>query len=114
MGRFRLGSNARTTASRFPQKSVETLAGTKTLTSKDLNKYNGFAFDPGGAGRTVNLPAEAACKGCFVTISNEADAAEVLTIKNDGGDTLVTPTQNEAAILWCDGTSWYGLVGASA
>lgn len=112
--RLPIGTKAKTTASRLPQKKVETLAADKTLTSKDLDKYNGFAFDPGGAGRAVNLPAEAACNGCIVMISNEADAAEVLTIKNDGGDTLVTPTQNEAALLWCDGTSWYGLVGATA
>ena len=47
-------------------------------------------------------------------VSNEADAAEVLTIRNDAAATIVTPTQNEAALLWCDGTSWYGLVGATA
>lgn len=112
--REHIGIDSQTSSSRFPQKPVETLAATRTITVKEIDQYQGFAFDPGGAGRDVNLPAEAASKGALVTISNEADAAEILTIKNDGGSTICTPTQNEAAILWCDGTSWYGLVGATA
>jgi hypothetical protein len=47
-------------------------------------------------------------------ISNQANAAEVITIKNDAGTAICTPTQNEAAIVWCDGVSWYGAVGAQS
>jgi hypothetical protein len=109
-----IGINSQTSSSRFPQKPLETLTGARTITVDEIDQYQGFAFDPGGSARTVTLPAEAASKGAFVTISNEADAAEIITIENDGTDTIVTPTQNEAAILWCDGTSWYGMVGASS
>ncbi len=112
--REHIGIDSETDSSRFPQKPVETLSGARTVTVAEIDQYQGFAFDPGGAGRTVTLPAEAASKGAVVFISNEADAAEILTIENDAAATIVTPTQNEAAILWCDGTSWYGLVGASA
>ncbi len=114
MTRERIGINATATSSRFPAKTVETLSGTRTITLAEIDQYQSFAFDPGGAGRNVDLPAESACAGSLVFVSNEADAAEVLTIRNDGGGTIVTPTQNEAAVLWCDGTSWYGLVGASS
>lgn len=112
--REHIGINSETDSSRFPQKPVETLSAARTITVKEIDQYQGFAFDPGGAGRTVTLPAEAPSKGAVVFISNEADAAEILTIENDAAATIVTPTQNEAAILWCDGTSWFGLVGASA
>lgn len=101
-------------ASRISAKGTETLAANRTITNKEIEKYNAFAFDPGGAARTVTLPAEAFCKGVTVMIANKADAAEIITVKNDGGDTIVTPTQAEAALLWCDGTAWYGLVGASS
>jgi hypothetical protein len=101
-------------ASRISAKVVETLAGNRTISYTEIETYNAFAFDPGGAGRNVVLPAEAACKGVVVMISNKADAAEVLTIQNDAAGTIVTPTQNEAALIWCDGTNWYGLVGAQA
>lgn len=71
-------------------------------------------IDPGGAGRDVNLPAEADSEGLVFIISNEADAAEILTVKNDGGTAIVTPTQNEACIVFCDGVSWSGIVGATS
>ena len=47
-------------------------------------------------------------------ISNQADAAEIITVKNSGGTGILTPTQNEACLLWCDGVAWYGLVGAQS
>lgn len=112
--RERIGINSETSSSRFPQKPLETLSGNRTITVDEIDQYQGFAFDPGGSGRTITLPPEAASKGAFITISNEASGAEVLTVEDDGSNTIVTPTQNEAAILWCDGTSWYGLVGASS
>jgi hypothetical protein len=90
---------------------TETLTGNLTLT-KDSPTLQ--MLDPGGAGRNVTLPAEADSDGLVFIISNEADAAEVLTVKDDGATTIITPTQNEAAILWCDGTSWAGLVGATS
>ncbi len=90
---------------------TETLAAAKTLTT--LSPTLQF-LDPGGAGRDINLPAEADSQGLVFIISNEADAAEVLTIKNDGGGTICTPTQNEAAIVFCNGTVWSGIVGVTS
>ena len=80
-----------------------TLAGTLTLTVAHPMICK---LDPGGAGRDVNLEAEGVCPGRVRLIVNSADAGEVLTIKNDGGSTISTPTQNEAALLYCDGTAW--------
>lgn len=113
MARERIAVNSTYNSSRFPAKPVEALSADRVITLAELDRYQSFAFDPGAA-RNVDLPAEAACAGSIVFISNEANAAEVITIRDDGGGTIVTPTQNEAAILWCDGTSWYGLVGASS
>jgi hypothetical protein len=50
----------------------------------------------------------------IIFISNQADAAEVITVKNAAASAIVTPTQNEACLLWCDGVAWYGLVGAQS
>lgn len=90
--------------------NTETLSGNKTLTASDARIQ---ALDPGGAGRDVNLPAEADANGLEFIIANTADAAEVLTVKDDGGGTIVTPAQNETAWVFCDGTSWRGIVGDS-
>ncbi len=70
-------------------------------------------LDPGGSARDVTLPPEAACAGLDFYLHNAADAAEVLTIKDDGGNTVCTPSQNETAYVYCDGTTWRGLVGAN-
>jgi hypothetical protein len=100
-------------ASRINTKLTETLTGNRTITVEEIETYNGFSFDPGGA-RNLVLPPEEACKGVVIYISNEADAAEVITVKDDGGSTIGTPTQNEAIVCWCDGVRWFGLVGASS
>ncbi len=70
-------------------------------------------LDPTTA-RTVTLPAEADSDGLMFVIANKANAGEVITIKNDAAGTVCTPTQNETAIVFCDGATWAGLVGASA
>jgi len=90
--------------------NVETLAANKTLTADDARIQ---VLDPGGAGRDVTLPPEAASAGLDFYIHNAADAAEVLTIKDDAAAAVCTPTENESAYLYCDGTTWRGLVGAN-
>ena len=98
-------------AAKYYTANTETLAATKTLVCDDAYYQ---VLDPGGAGRDVVLPVEAASKGLSFHIRNSADAAEVLTIKaSDGSTTVCTPTQNEAAVVSCDGTTWRGVVGAS-
>lgn len=114
MPREKIAVNSSNQSSRFPARPLETLGAARVITLAELDQFQSFAFDPGGAGRNVDLPAEEACAGSLVFVSNEADAAEVLTIRNDAGGTIVTPTQNEAAVLWCNGTAWFGLVGASS
>lgn len=101
-------------ASRFSAKTNETLTAARTITLDEVERYQAFGFDPGGAGRTITLPAEEVCEGVFLYISNTADAAEVLTIQNDAAATVVTPTQGEACVVWCDGVRWYGMVGAQS
>lgn len=96
---------------RRSQCNTETLAGAKVLTHDDAH----FQFlDPGGAGRNVDLPAEEESAGLTFVIANKADAAEIITIRNDAGGTVCTPTQSETAVVFCDGTTWAGLVGASS
>ena len=91
--------------------NTETLAATKTLVCDDAYYQ---VLDPGGAGRDVVLPVEAASKGLSFHIRNAADAAEILSIKASDGSTVVcTPTQSESALVHCDGTTWRGLVGAN-
>jgi len=62
-------------------------------------------LDPTTA-RTVTLEAEAGAAGRVRLIINAANGAEVITINNDGGSPISTPTQAEAALLYCDGTAW--------
>lgn len=88
----------------------ETLTGTRVLTEAEVVANTVFTFDPGGAGRNVDLPtASTALAGQILLIHNSADAAEVITIRaSSGGATVCTPAQNEAAIVWCTGTTWRG------
>jgi hypothetical protein len=80
-----------------------TLAGDLTLTTDHPAVVK---LDPGGAGRTITLEAEAGAAGRFRLVVNSADNPEVLTINDDAAVEVSTPTQNQAAFLYCDGTSW--------
>ncbi len=93
--------NARRLALR---KSAATLAGDTAIGA--LIPAQVYALDPNGASRNVVLPAEA--ESLYFKIINTADAAENLVVKNDGGDTIGTLGQNEAADFFCDGTTWTG------
>ena len=103
--------NSNNNSSRFPAKTAETLAANRTITQAEADRYQSFAFDPGGSARDLTLPAEGNNAGAMIFVANTADGAEIITVKNDNGDAICTPTQNEAALLWCDGVAWYGLVG---
>ena len=88
-----------------------TLTGTTTLTKADHFGYRILRLDPGGASRTVTLPTEADMDGWMGLIVNAADAAETLTVKEDAGSTTIaTIDQNEACLLACDGTNWWGII----
>lgn len=70
--------------------------------------------DPGGGAIDLLMPAEADAKNKLWVIINTADAVEAITVKEDSDTTtIISVGQNEAAIVYCDGTSWYALQGAS-
>lgn len=99
----------------FSAGAAITATGDITLTAAQVAEQTIWVIDPGGAGRKILLPAEADCKGLMLVIKNSADAAEILTIKEDSDTTtIVTPTQNETAILFCNGTTWMGIAGANS
>ena len=91
---------------------LETLGADRVLTQAEVDGANVFTFDPAAA-RNLDLPAEADCAGIALFIHNAANAAEIITIRDDGGGTICTPTEAESAYVWCDGVSWRGLVGAA-
>jgi hypothetical protein len=91
---------------------LETLAADRVLTQAEVDESNVFTFDPAAA-RNLDLPAEADNAGVVLFIHNAANAAEVITIRDDAAGTVCTPTQSESAIVFCDGVSWRGLVGSS-
>lgn len=88
---------------------IQTLTGTFTM---DFNMPPVLHLDPGGAGRTVLLPAEV--KGGLFLIRNAADAAEALTVKEDANvTTIAVLSQGQAAWFYCDGVTWYAFAGIS-
>ncbi len=80
--------------------AVETLTGDVQLTSKSAQILK---LDPGGAGRNVDLPGPDEdledSDGLAFEITNAADAAEDLTIRNPAGGTVVVISQNEKATV---------------
>lgn len=90
-----------------------TLSGNVTLTVADVEANTIFVYDPAGA-RDLTLPDAAdVTPGTMVVIANQADEAEVITVKADGA-TVCTPTQAETAVLFNTGSVWVGLVGANS
>ena len=92
---------------------LEVLGADRVLTQAEVDSTNIFSFDPAAA-RNLDLPAEADCAGIVLYIHNEANAAEVITIRDDAAGTICTPTENESATVWCDGVTWRGQVGAAS
>lgn len=94
----------------YPQNSnVETLSGDKTLSNTaDMVQV----LDPGGAGRNVDLPSDEA--GLTYLVVNTADAAETLTVRDDGDTTVASVAQNEAALFVNTGGGYVALAGNAA
>lgn len=99
-------------ASRFCAKATETLSATRTLTATEVDTYNAVAFDCNGAARNLDLPAEESCQGVYLFIRNVTAATHALTVRNDAAGTVVAIPADKGAMVWCDGTSWYALLGA--
>lgn len=83
---------------------VATLAAALVITPTIT--ANLLKLDPGGAHRDVTLPSVTTFKGVSYRIINGADAAENLVVKNAGGDTIGTVSQDELADFYSDGTNW--------
>jgi hypothetical protein len=96
---FNLPDWANNLAGSFFSGSTETLAGDKTMSAADAMILK---MDPDGSNRDVTLPAEGDVSpaGQMHLIVNAADAAENLVIKDDGGATIATANQNEAALVY--------------
>ena len=74
---------------------------------------NFLIVDPGGNDENLVLPAEALCTGLLLFIFNSANAAEDIVVQNDGGGTVLTLEQNESGLVYCDGTTFRGFMGAT-
>lgn len=90
--------------------NTEALGGTKVLQTDDVVSQ---WLDPAGAGRNVDLPAEADSEGLMFIIVNTADAAENLTVRNDAAGTVGVVGQNEMGIFICNGTVWRHFTGVA-
>ncbi len=93
---------------------LETLGGTRVLTQAEVDDNNIFTFDPDGAVRNLDLPAEADCTGIVLFIANAGVVTEIITIRDDAAATICTPDGAESATVWCDGVSWRGHVGVAS
>lgn len=99
-------STAGSSASRFPIKPVEVLGAGRVLTVAEVDQYQGFLFDCNGAGRNLDLPVVAACKGVLLLIRNITGTAQTLTVRDAGSTTVIALTQNQSALIFCDGVAW--------
>lgn len=86
-----------------------TLTGNYTL---DLKDGQCLRIDPGGSARDVTLSADWQKDGLWVEITNAADAAEDLVVKDPAASTIVTISQNEKAKIAYTGSAWvhFGIV----
>jgi len=81
----------------------QTLGGTFTM---DADMPHILFLDPGGADRTVLLPAET--DGLWYVIVGTGDADETLTVKEDSNTTTIgTVGRGGVNMFWCNGTTWY-------
>lgn len=79
--------------------ATRTLAADLTLNAEDATCQ---VLDPGGAGRKLIMPLETdvANRGLAFFVRNGADAAEDITVRNNGDSaTIGTISQNECAWL---------------
>tara|TARA_R100001129_G_C5322265_1_gene247887 strand:+ start:1274 stop:1729 length:456 start_codon:yes stop_codon:yes gene_type:complete len=75
---------------------------------------NFLIVDPTG-NRNLDLPAEALCTGLLLLIMNNAtgSSSETITLRNDAAATIATIEEAEQCLVYCDGTTWRGLVGGA-
>ena len=66
--------------------------------------------DANGNTEILTLPAEATSAGLWIMIANTG--GETITVNDDAAATVCTIATVEHALVMCDGTTWYGFVGA--
>jgi hypothetical protein len=82
-----------------------------TLTVDTLVRY--YKQTPTTNPRKLIMPAEAQCAGVEVAVVNLAGATNAIQVRNSGDSTtVVSIPATKTGYLWCDGTTWYGLVSA--
>lgn len=73
---------------------------------------NIVAVDANGGAQDLTLPAEASCDGFVLIIANTG--GEAVTVKDDAaGTVIVLDDSTQHGLIWCDGTTWRGLIGAA-
>ena len=88
---------------RIKDANTETLADNATLTAASAYHQN---LDPGGSAREVDMPSGTGTQGGECMITNAADAAEAITVKqSDSSTTVIVIDQNQSALLVCNGVS---------
>lgn len=64
------------------------------------------------ANRNITLPAVAASKNLWFWFVNQSAGSFNMVIKDAGSTTIITVGQNKSGVCFCDGSAWYGLLGA--
>lgn len=64
------------------------------------------------AARDITLPAVALSGGLTFYVVNNSAGANSYTVKNASAATIGTVAQNKRGVFFCDGSAWYGIVGA--
>ena len=91
-------------------------AGSAALADADVTLTVASALIQTGvptAARKVILPAPAVSKGLAFLIVNNSAGANALNVRDNGdATTLAAVAQNKRALAFCDGTTWFALLGA--
>lgn len=93
--------------------AAHTLLTKGTATSgQTVITSNVLIVDPESSGSTedLNLPAESLCTGLLLIVLNSG--GEGIVIKDDGGATKLTLDTAQSGLIFCDGTTWRGFMGA--
>jgi hypothetical protein len=69
-----------------------------------------FCDANGATAEILTLPAEAGSAGLWIMLANTG--GETITVNDDAAATVCSVATVEHALLMCDGTTWYGFVGA--
>ena len=106
-----IATHATTDSNRVTVRASETLTGARTLTTKEIDRWQVIVFAGGASDRVVTLPAEGRSNGAFLFLVN-AGATNALTVNEDGATLIKSIPAAKAALFVCDGTVWRSMLGA--